>query len=154
VNAFGGALGDVVVTAVEGASGPVVPRLGGRVADAALPLEAGGSADIALQRLDFADEVSLFAMGGEVCVEYGHFVKRIGGDRLFLPLGYANGLIGYIPTAAMLPEGGYEAVDSAAVYGLPSPFTSDVEPILHDAIRGLAAREPDGSGIGGSGQAG
>jgi hypothetical protein len=41
--------------------------------------------------------------------------------------GYSNDVMGYIPTAKMLQEGGYEPVGSTLAYGLPASFAPEVE---------------------------
>jgi hypothetical protein len=89
---------------------------------------------LTLQRLDLADNVTLVAMGGEVCVEYGHFIKDTRPDAFMIPMGYSNGIIGYIPTAAMFPEGGYEPITSGMYFGLPAPFKPEIEEIIRKEI--------------------
>jgi hypothetical protein len=46
----------------------------------------------------------------------------------------------YIPTARILREGGYEAVDSMIYYGQPGPFTEEVESRLQQAVREILMR--------------
>ena len=52
--------------------------------------------------------------------------KEFPKERMIVA-GYSNDVMAYIPTAAMLQEGGYEPVSSMMYYELPSPFASDVE---------------------------
>jgi len=47
---------------------------------------------------------------------------------------------GYVPSRRVLAEGGYEAGDSAIYYGLPGPFTSEVEDTIFAAIREVLRR--------------
>ncbi len=50
----------------------------------------------------------IFSLGGEVVVEYAIRIKQIYGYESFV-LGYSNDVMGYIPSARVLLEGGYEA---------------------------------------------
>jgi hypothetical protein len=76
--------------------------------------------------LRIADEVSLLTTNAEMVAQYGLFVKRQFAARI-LPVAYSNGMIGYVPTAEQLNEGGYEAIDSHYYFGLPAPFARSVE---------------------------
>jgi hypothetical protein len=93
-------------------------------------------ARLGLQLLRLADDLSLLALDGEVVVEYGLLIKRLSRGRT-LPLAYSNGMVGYIPTAAQIREGGYESVDSYRLFGYPSPFAAEAEDRIVRAIRRL-----------------
>ncbi|MBL8212811.1 MAG: hypothetical protein JNK87_19005, partial [Bryobacterales bacterium] len=45
-----------------------------------------------------------------------------------------NDVMCYIPTLKVLKEGGYEGRDSMIYYGMPGPFTEDVEETVFQAI--------------------
>lgn len=94
------------------------------------------SLPIELSLLELADGLSFLAMNGEVVVEYGLFIKE-QFTRQVLPVPYSNGMIGYVPTAMQVGEGGYEAEESFYYFGLPAPFHSSVEAALSAAIIGL-----------------
>ena len=47
---------------------------------------------------------------------------------------YSNDVMSYIPSRRNLREGGYEAVDSMIYYGLPGPYTDDVEDRVLDGL--------------------
>lgn len=68
----------------------------------------------------------IFALGGEVVIDYAIALKRIFGQETFV-MGYSNDLMGYIPSTRVLREGGYEGNSSQVVYGLPSTWASDIE---------------------------
>jgi hypothetical protein len=89
-----------------------------------------------MTRLDIADGFSLLAMDGEVVVEYGLYVKERSRGRV-LPLGYSNGMIGYVPTSKQIIEGGYESEQSCYSFAMPRPFDTQIEHILHDALADL-----------------
>jgi hypothetical protein len=78
-------------------------------------------------------------MGGEICVDYGHYIKSLCNTRRILPLGYSNDVIAYIPTAQILNEGGYEAETSCSWFGLPGPFKPEVEDLVKNAVRKMMA---------------
>lgn len=92
-----------------------------------------------LVHLLLGDDLAFLTMPGEVAVAYGIDVKRQSGNTT-LPLAYANGLIGYIVTAEQLAEGGYEPGESTLYYGLPSPFSPEIEPLLTTTIDCLLHR--------------
>ena len=104
------------------------------------PERLSPSIPLHLQRLDLARDCSLLTMNGEICVEYGQHVREISGGSV-LPLGYANGMTGYVPTARIIEEGGYEAGESIPYFGLPAPFAPEVEPILKNALSELIAED-------------
>jgi hypothetical protein len=92
---------------------------------------------LTLQRLDLAEEVSLIALGGEVCCDYGWYIRRYDAGRYMLPLAYSNGLTAYIPSAHMFKEGGYEVLDSTLDYGLPAPFDPQIERLIQAGVQEL-----------------
>jgi hypothetical protein len=94
-----------------------------------------------IQRLDLADGLSLLAMDGEIVVSYGLHVRERSGGRV-LPMGYANGMTCYIPTAKIIVEGGYEGGESIVWFLIPAPFDPAVEPILKDALDRMVPPEP------------
>jgi hypothetical protein len=72
-------------------------------------------------------------MAAEVTTPYGLAIKaRTGGATL--PLPYSNGMVGYVITDDQLAHGGYEAVESALYFGLPSPFAPGIEETFAGAI--------------------
>ena len=69
-------------------------------------------------------------------MEYGLFIKKQSGGSV-LPLPYSNGMIGYVPTADQLSEGGYEASESTKFFGLPAPFDPSLERRIREAVAAL-----------------
>lgn len=94
------------------------------------------STQLSLQQLRLAEGLSLLAMDGEMVLEYGLLIKQLSQSQT-LPLAYSNGMVGYIPTAKQIDEGGYESIRSGPFFGYPSPFTKDVENIVTGGIRKL-----------------
>jgi hypothetical protein len=83
-----------------------------------------------IQRIDLDSTLSIFALEGEVCVEYDYHMKNLLPDRHVITAGYSNGLPGYICTADMYPYGGYEPTDSALCYLLPNGFDPAIEQVI------------------------
>ncbi|WNQ11897.1 neutral/alkaline non-lysosomal ceramidase N-terminal domain-containing protein [Paenibacillus aurantius] len=99
---------------------------------------SGRTAPMHVSVLEIAEGLMLASMNAEVVGEYGRLIKeRFRGT--VLPLPYSNGMIGYVPTAAQLAEGGYEADRSGVYFGMPSPFHPSVEAILYGQITTLIA---------------
>lgn len=91
---------------------------------------------LSLQIVRIADGLSFLTMNGEIVVEYGLFIKQFSSGTV-LPLAYCNGMIGYIPTAIQVEEGGYEGGESAVYFGLPSAFHPSVEGRIKEAAASL-----------------
>jgi hypothetical protein len=91
---------------------------------------------LTLSVIGIADRLAFMAMDGEVVIDYGLFAKQLSDGRV-LPLAYSNGLVGYVPTARQVNEGGYEANDAVPYFVLPAPFEESLEENIKDAIRRL-----------------
>ncbi len=76
---------------------------------------------------------AIVAIGGEPVVDYALRARR--ELPVVVLAGYSNSVRGYVPSARVLAEGGYEAGDSALYYGLPGPFAAGVEDTIFTAIR-------------------
>jgi len=75
----------------------------------------------------------LIALGGEVLVGYSVELKKKYGREIFV-LGYSNDLMGYIPTAKVLYEGGYEGSRSSII---PLLWASDIEEVILNEVSRL-----------------
>jgi hypothetical protein len=93
-----------------------------------------------VQAIRFDKGFTFIALGGEVVIDYSLWVQRtFPGERLMVA-GYSNDMPAYIPSARVLKEGGYEAVESMIYYGRPGPFTEEVEPRIQEAVQQVMAR--------------
>jgi hypothetical protein len=63
---------------------------------------------IEVQAMRISSELGLVALPGEFFVEIGHGIERDAGLPHLLIGGYANGMIGYVPTEEAFAEHGYE----------------------------------------------
>lgn len=98
-----------------------------------------------LQTIRFGDTLALVAMAGEMTVEYALRMKREFGQCFshVLPIGYVNGIVGYIPVKRQIPEGGYEVWDSNMYYKRTGPYVAATEDqIVAAAQQSLGAGLP------------
>ncbi|MBI3973369.1 MAG: neutral/alkaline non-lysosomal ceramidase N-terminal domain-containing protein [Chloroflexi bacterium] len=104
-------------------------------------LEAGAQAEVQVFRLG---GVWLVTLPGEVFVEIGWRVRDAvaaatgASPANVVVAAYTNGNVGYVPTAAAMPEGGYEVT----VYrrsGRPSGYAPEAEVVLARTAAALAA---------------
>jgi hypothetical protein len=95
-----------------------------------------------VQAFALGDTLTLLALSGEVVVDYANRLqKELGGEgRTLWVAAYANDVVGYIPSARVLKEGGYEAGE--AFYGStwPTPFAEDVETTVIKAAHEVVDR--------------
>ncbi len=85
-------------------------------------------------RLDLARNLGLLTFNAEMVIAYGLHTKQVSRGRL-LPVGYSNGMIGYVPTRLQIDEGGYESAEAFRYYGQPAAFDGAVEEIVLQHIR-------------------
>ncbi len=86
-----------------------------------------------VQAIRFHRDLTILALGGEVVVDYALRAKREFAERLVVAA-YSNDVMCYIPSRRVLKEGGYEAVDSMIYYGMPGPFSEEVEETVFEAV--------------------
>ena len=103
-------------------------------------LNAGGSLPthypMPLAVWQFGDGLTLLGLSGEVAAEYVPLLaEALGPQRLWLA-GYCNDVFGYLITARMLREGGYETIGLFHQIGYLCPRA---ETVLIDAARSQAA---------------
>ncbi len=94
-----------------------------------LPVETG------FARL--SNDVGFLTFSGEITAEAAENMMkavRRPGETMFL-LGYCEYLAAYIPAEFMLPEGGYEALDSQYYYGSLLPFAPGIDKALAESAK-------------------
>ena len=80
-----------------------------------------------IQAWRFGDAFTLLALAGELVVDYSlRFKAQYGWDRTWVA-GYSNDVFGYIPSARVLREGGYEGGEAFRFSAFPGAFAADVE---------------------------
>jgi hypothetical protein len=93
---------------------------------------------VLLHLLQLGDGLAILGFDAEVSVAYGLHVKRVAPG--VLPVGYANGMIGYVVTEQQLREGGYEPALSYAYTYRTGPFAPSVERTMLGAIDAILGR--------------
>lgn len=90
-----------------------------------------------VQAWQLGDHLTWVALGGEVVIDYQlRLKKELGADRTWVT-GYANDVMGYIPSERVLTEGGYEGDTSMIVYQLPSKWKAGLENQIVDTVHRL-----------------
>ena len=91
----------------------------------------------------FGDDLTLVAISGEVVSDYVPLVaETIGPDRLWVA-GYCNQVFGYLPSAKVVSEGGYETLGLVSAH--VGWFSADAQDVLLAKIRAMsrkAGRKP------------
>jgi hypothetical protein len=82
--------------------------------------------------------LSLVGISGEVVVDYSLAIKQKYGDGTWVA-GYTDSVFGYLPSARVLREGGYEGGEAMLYYGRPGPFTDTVEETVMSRVDALMA---------------
>ncbi|HOV21165.1 MAG TPA: neutral/alkaline non-lysosomal ceramidase N-terminal domain-containing protein [bacterium] len=77
-------------------------------------------------------DIFILGLPGEIMVEIGIKLKEKIGKNLII-FGYSNGLIGYVPTANGIKEGGYEA-GSFLYHKYPAPYSEKMESDLINEV--------------------
>ena len=84
--------------------------------------------------------LTLIALEGEVCSEWGPICRSMATTEHAMTVGYANEVSCYIPTARIIREGGYEGDTSHRAYLLPAPFEPTMEEELTALVRQAVRR--------------
>lgn len=96
-----------------------------------------------LQFFSLSKDLAFLFINAEMVMDYGKFVKEVSLKTL--PIGYSNGMTGYIPTSAQIDEGGYEAEDYIYYFGQSAPFDKVIEKdIKREIIKIMGGEEYDG----------
>jgi len=91
-----------------------------------------------VQVVRFGDDLTMVALAGEVVVDYSLRLKsELPGAAVWVA-GYSNDVFGYVPSARVLREGGYEAGDAMRYTDLPGPFAPSVEERIVAKVHELA----------------
>lgn len=84
-----------------------------------------GRYELIISFIELGDKLKLFCCNAELVHAYGSYIKQ--RDRNITVMGYSNGMVGYIPTARQLEEGGYESEESIFYFGYPSKLSQTTE---------------------------
>ena len=96
------------------------------------------TATITAHGVQLGKGLRLVGLEGEPVAGLGTLMIDFYGQGVTFPLGYTDGTQLYLPTSAMVDEGGYE-VDSYYEYGFPAPLAKGMEDILLGTLRQMRA---------------
>jgi hypothetical protein len=97
------------------------------------------SVGITLHGVHLGAGLRIVGIEGEAVGELGTIMRNCYRDGVTFALGYTDGAQMYLPTTAMLPEGGYE-VESYWEYRQPAPLAGGMEKILIESLGKLKAQ--------------
>ena len=83
---------------------------------------------LAVQIVRLGDMFELVALSAEATVEWREVIDRafpVPDGQIRLYAGYLGALFGYLPTAAQIPQGGYEVEGFQPLFGLSGTFDSE-----------------------------
>jgi hypothetical protein len=79
-------------------------------------------------------------LGGEVVVDYALRLKKELPPGSAWIAAYSNDVMAYVPSLRVLKEGGYEGGGAMVYYGLPSPWSPEVEERIAGEVHRLKVR--------------
>lgn len=86
----------------------------------------------------FGNDLTLVGLSGEVVVDYVALLEKALGPLRLWPAAYCNDLFGYLPSARVLSEGGYET--RGLYYGGIGLFDPRAQDVLVAKVRELAEK--------------
>ena len=106
-------------------------KIGGRPFEIQVPFE--------VQTLAIGRDFALVGLSGEISVEYA---LRLKGDLAphfshQVITGYANQIIGYVPSRRQIPEGGYEVWGNQYHLKRPGPYLEKTEDLICQTVLNL-----------------
>jgi hypothetical protein len=91
-----------------------------------------------IQAFALGDRLTVLALAGEVVADYALRLKReLGGDGLWVAA-YANDVFGYVGSARVIREGGYEGREAYYYSTFPTPLAEDTEELIVKSVHDLA----------------
>jgi hypothetical protein len=92
-----------------------------------------------VQVVQFGDDLTLIAIGGEVVVDYAlRLKKELQGSAAVWVAGYSNDIFGYLGSRRVIEEGGYEGGGAnIRILNHPGPFTPEAEDVVIGKVHEL-----------------
>jgi hypothetical protein len=85
--------------------------------------------------IKLADNQWIVHSGGEPCIEWRAKMSRWLAPLKIVTWGYSQEAKSYLPTESMLPEGGYEVLDSnQARASTPAPYAPGIETAVRESL--------------------
>ena len=98
---------------------------------------------LAAQAVRIGEDLEIVALSAEPSVEWQRTLDEavpVAAGRIRLYAGYLGALFGYLPTAAQIPQGGYEVEGFQPLFGLSGHFKPDrISPAITGCVRDALA---------------
>ncbi len=134
--AWSGGLAERVVSVARGAlrtRRPVAPVCRReRTALSALVAGATAGREVTFQRMSLDPAFHIVAVSAEPVTAYGTVLRRMFPGAV-VPVGYSDSVFGYLPTATMLGQRGYEDSGFMRPFGLAGQFRPELERVVLNA---------------------
>jgi len=101
-----------------------------------------GGRPFSIQHVRFAEAVHLIAVSAEPMVEYIDVLRQIFPNGAIIAVGCIDEVVGYLPTRAMLSEGGYEVEDFRRAFDIDARFETAVEARFVERLKSFAQPAP------------
>ena len=86
----------------------------------------------------FGTDLTLVALAGEVVVDYAQLIERAIGPLQLWLTAYNNDVFGYLPSARVIEDGGYET--RGVIHGGPGFFAPQAQDAVVSKVKELAAK--------------
>jgi len=88
---------------------------------------SGETSRVTFHWFDLSDQLRVTGLSAEPCWAYAQTMQQAFRGKTVWPVGYIDSVFGYLPTQAMLPEGGYEVKGFRELFGIQGEFVSNLE---------------------------
>lgn len=89
------------------------------------------------QLMGFNNKDLFIGISAEPVTEYYNLITSEIKSNDWIPVGYMNTVIGYLPTDKMIKEGGYEVKGFFKLFGFSGAFRNKIERIIVESIKQL-----------------
>lgn len=100
---------------------------------------AGQAHPVLFQAVALGPELTILGIGAEPVSSYAHWVRSAVDSTFVMCVGCVDQTYGYLPTATVLQEGGYEGGEFCAVFGL-GQLSATVDSTARAAVRRVLDR--------------
>ena len=83
------------------------------------------------------DTLKIVGISAEPVSEYVPVVARMLNNHPFIPVGYIDDVFGYLPTEAMIAEGGYDVEGFIPYFGLRGSYKSGFQQEIEEVLKSL-----------------
>jgi hypothetical protein len=85
---------------------------------------------VTFHSFELSEDIEVVGISAEVCWEYAALLEHGLAGKTLWPLGYIDSVYGYLPTTAMLAEGGYEVSGFMQSFGIKGEYIHNIEEII------------------------